>query len=53
MAVNNSLVRLQLLPLRGLATASLRRMDKIISLGVMAGRHLVLDVLSVFLSKDC
>lgn len=48
MALNNSLVRLQPLPVHGLATASLRRMDEIIPMSMMAGRHLDLDVLRFF-----
>lgn len=48
MGLNNSLVKLQPLPLHGLATASLRRMDEIIATGIMAGGHLNLDVLGFF-----
>lgn len=48
MALDNSLVRLQPLPLHGLATAFLRRMDEVIPMGMMAGRHLELDVSGLF-----
>ena len=52
MALNNPLVRLQPLPLHGLATASLRRTDGIIPMGIVAGMHLDFEVLGFFLSKD-